>query len=72
MQVIYIIIALCLKLGDPKQANSYIGVFTNLKNARIAEMKENPKLNTVTIEKWQDKARTLWEDRDMEDLFANE
>ncbi|MBD3392198.1 MAG: DUF2225 domain-containing protein [Chitinivibrionales bacterium] len=72
MQVIYTIVALCMKLGDHRQANSYIGVFTNLKNARTAEMKEDPKLNTVTIEKWQDKARYLWEDRDREDLFDEE
>lgn len=72
MQVIYTIIALCLKMGDQKQANSYVGVFTNLKNARTAEMKVNPALNTQTIERWQEKARMLWEDRDNPDLFKNE
>jgi uncharacterized protein (DUF2225 family) len=72
MQVIYTIVALALKLGDQKKANSYLGVFANLKNARIADMKDNPKLNTVTIEKWEDRARRLWEDRDEEDLFTDE
>jgi uncharacterized protein (DUF2225 family) len=72
MQVIYVIAALCLKLGDQKQANSYVGVFTNLKNTRLAEIRENPKLNTIAIEKWHDKAQGLWEYRDDPDLFKDE
>jgi len=72
MQVIYTIVALHLKLGEQKKAHSYIGVFSNLINTRKAEMKENPRLNTVTIEKWSDKAMRLWEDRDMDDLFQDE
>lgn len=72
MQVIYLISALNLKAGDQKKANSYIGVFNNLHNTRAAEMRTNPRLNTVTIDKWLDRAKTLWEDRDMEDLFKNE
>ena len=42
--------------------------FSNLKNQRKAEMKENPKVNTTAIEKWEGKAKFLWEDRDEEDL----
>jgi len=72
MQVIYTIVALYLKLGDQKNANSYIGVFGNLKNQRKAEMKENPKLNLIAMEKWEGKAKFLWEDRDEEDLFKDE
>jgi uncharacterized protein (DUF2225 family) len=72
MQVIYTIVALYLKLGDQKKANSYISVFTNLKNARLAEMRDNSKLTTTTIDKWADKAKYLWEDRNVEDLFYNE
>ena len=72
MQVLYSIVALYLKLGDQKSANSYIGVFSNLKNSRKAEMKEDPKLNTIAIEKWEGKAKYLWEDRDEEDLFKDE
>jgi uncharacterized protein (DUF2225 family) len=72
MQVIYLIVALNLKFGEFKKANSYIGVFTNLHNARVAEMRENPKLNTATIDKWADKAKFIWEDRECEDLFNDE
>lgn len=72
MQVIYTIVALFLKLGDNKKAHSYIGVFNNLSNTRQAEMRDNPKLNTAIIDRWTDKAKFLWEDRDREDLFENE
>jgi uncharacterized protein (DUF2225 family) len=72
MQVIYTIAALYMKLGEFRSANSYIGVFTNLKNQRTAEMRENPKLNTIAIEKWEGKIKYLWEDREMPDLFKDE
>ncbi|NLD99099.1 MAG: DUF2225 domain-containing protein, partial [Fibrobacter sp.] len=56
MQVIYVLVALYLKLGDQKKANSYIGVYTNLHNSRVEEMRMNPRLNTITIDRWADKA----------------
>lgn len=72
MQVIYLIAALHLRLGDQKTANSYIQVFSNLKNTRLTEMRSDPNLNTNTITKWADKAKFLWEDRNEEDLFKDE
>lgn len=72
MQVIYTIIALNLKFSEQKAANSYIGVFSNLKNNRLADMKTNSKLNCNTIDKWSEKAKYLWEERDNLDLFKKE
>lgn len=72
MQVIYTIVALTIKLSDFKKANSFLTVYTNLLNTRTAEMKDNPKLNTVTIEKWADRAKFLWEERENPDLFKEE
>jgi uncharacterized protein (DUF2225 family) len=72
MQVIYTIVALLIKLGDLKKAGSYLTVFSNLHNSRLTEMKSNPALNTVTIGKWTDRAKRLWEDREMTDLFKEE
>lgn len=72
MQVIYTIVALCIKIGEFKKANSFLAVFTNLKNARAAEMRENPKLNSIAIEKWESRAKILWEDRECPDIFKNE
>ncbi len=72
MQVIYLIVALSMKLGDNKKAGSYIGVFGNLLAERKIEMRENPKLSTIFIDRWSDKAKRLWEDRDDPDLFKEE
>ncbi|MBN1306563.1 MAG: DUF2225 domain-containing protein [Chitinispirillaceae bacterium] len=72
MQVIYTIVALYMKLGEFKKANSYIGVFSNLLAARKTEMRENPRLNTTLINRWMDKAKLLWEDRNNEELFKEE
>jgi len=72
MQVIYCITVLYLKLGDQKKANSFIGVFNNLHNTRIEEMRTKSGLTAATIDKWADRAKYLWEDRDSEDLFKNE
>ena len=69
MQIIYTIVALYIRLGEFKKANSYIGVFNNIHNARVAEMRDNPKLNTVIIDRWTDKAKFLWEERENPDLF---
>ncbi|MDG5814920.1 DUF2225 domain-containing protein [Chitinispirillales bacterium ANBcel5] len=69
MQVIYLIIAINIRLNDFNKANSYISVFSNLKNTRIAEMKENPQLTTTIIDKWNDRAKFLWEDRHCPSLF---
>ncbi len=71
MQVIYTIVALCIRIQDPKKANSFIGVFANLHNNRLVEMKEDPKLQTLIIDKWADKSKMLWEDRDRDDLFKD-
>lgn len=72
MQVIYLISALYLRLGDQKKANSYIAVFNNLHNTRITEMRTNPKLSAIIIDKWADKAKRLWEDRDDPGLFKDD
>jgi uncharacterized protein (DUF2225 family) len=72
MQVIYTIVALYLKLGDQKKANSYIGVLKNLRQARQAEIKENPKLTTVIIDRWIAKAAMLWDYREEPDYYKDE
>jgi uncharacterized protein (DUF2225 family) len=64
MQVLYEIVALLLNQGEHNKANNYLAVFTNLKNNRKLEMASNPQLNCNTIDKWMDRAKRLWEDRD--------
>lgn len=69
MQVIYTIVALYLRFGNQKKAHAYLSVFDNILNDRKAEMKEKQGLTTATIDKWRDRARRVWEDRDEPSLF---
>ena len=69
LQTIYLIVALYLRLGDFKKAHSYIAVFTNLKNNRLGEMRTDPKLNTIAMDRWADRAKFLWEEREDPQLF---
>ncbi|MCL2688801.1 MAG: DUF2225 domain-containing protein [Chitinispirillia bacterium] len=69
MQSLYLIIALKIRLGDLNAANSYLTMYSKLINERHEEMKTKPSLNTVCIEKWADKSRYLWEERENPALF---
>ncbi|MDR0331137.1 MAG: DUF2225 domain-containing protein [Chitinispirillales bacterium] len=69
MQVVYLMVVLSIRLGDFNKGNSYLTAFGKLLNERIEAMKKNPSLNTKWIEKWQDKARYMWEERENPDLF---
>jgi uncharacterized protein (DUF2225 family) len=72
MQTVYLLVALNLKIGNQKKASSYLNVFQNLQSQRLLEMEEDPSLNCNTINKWRDRARYLWEDRDDPELFKDE
>ncbi|MDR0305635.1 MAG: DUF2225 domain-containing protein [Chitinispirillales bacterium] len=69
LQCLYTIIALKIRLNDYTSANSYLTAFSKLISERNEEMKTKPNLNTNCIEKWQDKSRYLWEERENPDLF---
>jgi uncharacterized protein (DUF2225 family) len=71
MQVVYLITTLYIKLRELTQANSYLGVFGKLISERQEAMKKNPALNTHWIEKWQERARFNWEERDNKEYFDN-
>lgn len=70
LQVIYLIIVILIRLGDPEKANSYFSVFGDLKENRVEEMKQNPRLTISTIKKWTEKARFIWEERENPSLFT--
>jgi uncharacterized protein (DUF2225 family) len=69
MQVVYLIVVLFIRLGDFSQANVYLNSFSKLMADRTEAMKKNPALNTKWIEKWQDKARYMWEERENPKYF---
>ncbi|MFP4521942.1 MAG: DUF2225 domain-containing protein [Fibrobacterota bacterium] len=70
-QVIYNIIALHLKAGNQAKANSYISAIDKIKTDKINESKQNPGIVTTTVQKWVEKCKRLWEDRDDPSVFEN-
>jgi uncharacterized protein (DUF2225 family) len=70
MQVVYLNVVLPIRLGDFGKANSYLNSFSKLKTDRIEAMKKNPALNTKWIEKWEDKSRYMWEERENPKYFG--
>jgi uncharacterized protein (DUF2225 family) len=72
MQVVYLLVALSLKIADQTKAGSYMSFFGTVRNNRLVEMKADPKLSTTVIDKWTAKTKLLWEDRDRPDLFRDE
>jgi uncharacterized protein (DUF2225 family) len=70
MQVLYLNVALNIRLGDLTKANSYLNAFAKLLTDRAEQMKRNPSLTTQWIQKWQDKAKYLWEERENPEYFT--
>jgi hypothetical protein len=68
--VLYLNVALNIRLGDFTKANSYLVAFAKLLANRVEQMKGNPSLTTQWIEKWQDKAKYLWEERENPEYFT--
>ncbi|MBF0431240.1 MAG: DUF2225 domain-containing protein [Fibrobacteria bacterium] len=68
-QVIYLISALNLRLGNDKKCNEYIRIFDKLKSEIKEKQKTNPQLKMGTLEKWERSAKNLWEDREQPDLW---
>jgi len=69
MQVLYLVVALNIRLGDLNTANAYLATFGKLLNERLAQMKKDPSLTEKWIEKWQDKSKYLWEEREDLSIF---
>ena len=70
-RIIYCIVALYLRLGEPKKAHPYIGVLDKIRGELNAKSKADPKINVAFVDTWLNKVKILWEDREREDLFKN-
>jgi len=68
-QTIYTIVTLHLRLGNEQKAASYLGVFDRIGMELKKKMREDPKLNSIALDKWQQRTKALWEDRSDPDLF---
>lgn len=70
-QLIYTLSALFLRLGDNAQCQAFLGVLDRTKSELVKREKEDPTVNTTHVEKWLEKAKDLWTDRELPDLWKH-
>jgi uncharacterized protein (DUF2225 family) len=70
-QLIYTISALHLRLGDQTQCQAFMGVLDKRKGELDKLAKDDPSVTTVLVEKWIDKIKDMWTDREDPDLWKH-
>jgi uncharacterized protein (DUF2225 family) len=70
-QLVYLLSALFLRLNDQTQCQSYMGVLEKWKGEQEKASKDNPAINTAHVVRWLDKAKELWTDREVPDLWKH-
>lgn len=70
-QMVYTLSALYLRLGDQAKCQSFLGVLEKWKGELEKQAKDDPRVNTGLIEKWVEKIKDLWTDREQPDLWKH-
>jgi uncharacterized protein (DUF2225 family) len=70
-QLLYTLSALYLRIGDQAQCQAYLGVLDKTKADLAKREKEDPTVNTTHVEKWLERAKDLWTDREQPDLWKH-
>ncbi|MFH0921525.1 MAG: DUF2225 domain-containing protein [Fibrobacterota bacterium] len=68
-RIIYVILALYIRLGELKKGHPYIGVLEKIRTGLKAKAVADPSVNLTFIDNWILKCKNLWEDREQPDLF---
>ncbi|MBW8886816.1 MAG: DUF2225 domain-containing protein [Fibrobacteres bacterium] len=70
-QLVYVLAALFLRLGEQTQCQSYLGVLEKWKGEVAKGQSQNPDLTAAHVDRWLDKAKELWTDRELPDLWTH-
>ncbi|MDQ3000101.1 MAG: DUF2225 domain-containing protein [Fibrobacterota bacterium] len=70
-QLVYLLSTLYLRLEDQTQCQNYMGVLDKWKSELAKEAKDNPAINTAHVDRWLDKVKVLWTDRETPDLWKH-
>lgn len=70
-QLLYLLAALYLRLGEQTQCQSYLGVLEKLKAELTKAAKDDPSITTAHVDRWLDKVKELWTDRETPDLWKH-
>lgn len=70
-QLVYLLAALFLRLGDQTQCQSYMGVLEKWKSEIGKGRSQNPAMMIGHVDRWLDRAKDLWTDREQPDLWKH-
>jgi uncharacterized protein (DUF2225 family) len=70
-QLLYILSALYLRLDDQTNCQAFMGVLDKIKADLAKREKDDPSVNSGPVEKWLEKAKDLWTDRELPDLWKH-
>jgi uncharacterized protein (DUF2225 family) len=70
-QMVYTLSALYLRLGDQARCQSFLSVLEKWKGELEKLAKDDPRVTTALIEKWVEKVKDLWTDRELPDLWQH-
>jgi uncharacterized protein (DUF2225 family) len=70
-QLLYLLAALYLRLGEQAQCQSYMGVLEKWKSEIGKGKGDNPEMTVAHVDRWLDKAKELWTDREQPDLWEH-
>lgn len=70
-QLIYTICALFLRLGEQTQCQAFMSVLEKRKSELEKLAKDDVKVTTVSVDKWIEKVKDMWTDRDTPDLWKH-
>ncbi len=70
-QLVYLVSALYLRLEDQAQCQNYLGVLDKMKSELTKAAKDDPGITTAHVDRWLDKAKELWTDRETPDLWKH-
>ncbi|HMV44320.1 MAG TPA: DUF2225 domain-containing protein [Leptospiraceae bacterium] len=62
-EVLYLISAIYMRLGDEANTTQYFKVFDKTKSEVLQKAKANPQINTHEVTHWLNRAKNLWQDR---------
>lgn len=69
--LLYTLAALYLRVDDQAQCQAFMGVLDKLKAELAKKEKDDPSVTTAHVEKWLEKAKDLWTDRELPDLWKH-
>jgi uncharacterized protein (DUF2225 family) len=70
-QMVYTLSALYLRLGDQAKCQSFLSVLEKWKGELEKQAKDDPRVTTGLIDKWVEKVKDMWTDREQPDLWKH-